>query len=307
MRNFINSLRLPRVRIGIRSLMFLILLLAIWLGWKAEKARIQRHVVQDFSPGNRLEYDYEIYSSSDFNFMNYPLAARNRENLIATQERAYPGLRRKAAFFIARHLGPEYAGDLTRVQLIHWPSDADLYKLKDLHYIEVLSAPNHNRGGKRRSRFASKGKITDSGLAYIEGFRHLRALDLTGSRIGGKGLSHLAGLQKLRSLNLSDTLTCDAALGDLTPLKELEVLELDGTAVGDEGARRLSRFRKLRRLSLNGTKVSEIGLSYLMKLPKLEYLDIGGTKISESDLAALRKTRPALSISNYFISRNLDF
>jgi hypothetical protein len=84
-------------------------------------------------------------------------------------------------------------------------------------------------------------KVTDSGLAALEGMKNLHRLHLEKTGITDAGLSHLKGLTALEYLNLYNTAVTDAGVSDLSNLKALKNVYLWQSKVTDTGAETLKK------------------------------------------------------------------
>lgn len=82
-------------------------------------------------------------------------------------------------------------------------------------------------------------RVTDDGLACLDGSTSLQTLNLSGAEISDAGLQHLGGLTNLQTLNLEGTKVTDAGLGQLKGLTKLHTLVLGGTKVTNAGVRGL--------------------------------------------------------------------
>ena len=78
-------------------------------------------------------------------------------------------------------------------------------------------------------------RISDAGLAHLEGLTKLRTLDLYNTRISDAGLRHLKGLMNIRYLNLDGTRITDAGLPHLKGLTSLKELRVFRTGVTEAG------------------------------------------------------------------------
>jgi hypothetical protein len=89
-------------------------------------------------------------------------------------------------------------------------------------------------------------------------------LDLGVTKVTDAGVAHLEGLKQLRHLDLACQIT-DAALKHLRPLSELQTLNLSDTRVTDAGLEHLESLTKLRRVRLYFDKVSVEGIKKLQQ------------------------------------------
>ena len=120
----------------------------------------------------------------------------------------------------------EHLGNATLVSLMDTKiTDAGMANLQGLTNVEEL--------------FLAGTRITDAGLVHLEDLTNLEELELSGTQITDAGLMHLKGLIKLDTLFLEETQISDAGLVHLKSLTNLEGLELSNTQVTDEGVSKL--------------------------------------------------------------------
>jgi hypothetical protein len=136
-------------------------------------------------------------------------------------------------------------------------SDEDLRHVSGLSELETLS-------------LYADSRVTDAGMRYLGGLRHLRVCVLGCSpghrnQITDAGLSYLAGLRKLETLSVSQTLITDAGLTQLNKLTSLKRLGLSGSQVTDQGLAHLGARKTLQEVVLYGTRVTENGAASLQR------------------------------------------
>ncbi len=126
-----------------------------------------------------------------------------------------------------------------------------------------------------RSLYLGNTGLTDVGMEHLGRLKSVILLDLQGcEKITDAGLAHLQGHPSLGSLNLTQTQVTDAGLAHLHDLK-LVYLDLRATQVTDTGLAHLSGLTTLTHLDLRGTEVSDRGLEHLAGLTSLVYLYLG--------------------------------
>jgi Leucine-rich repeat (LRR) protein len=166
----------------------------------------------------------------------------------------------------------DQAGRITRVDLrSSWVTDADLAQLAALPGLEYLdlSLTRITDHGLQQLRNAPAvvelnlyyaELITDEGVAAIKDWKHLKRVNLRGTRITDTTLEHLAGIGTLESI--------DAGFAQVT----------------DVGPDRLTALPHLRQLTLGGNKLTDVGLQPLRHLQDLTYLDLSGVQRTDSGL-----------------------
>jgi Leucine-rich repeat (LRR) protein len=151
---------------------------------------------------------------------------------------------------------PRYAAmpDLRRLDLsLTRLSDRGLRALKSAPAIEDLNL-----------YFAEQ--ITDEGASVVRNWKHLKSLNLRGTKITDNTLELLAGVPTLESLDIG------------------------WAQITDTGLEHLTALINLRRLTFGGNKLTDTALGFLRQMPQLEYLDIGGQQRTDSGLWSLTLT-----------------
>ncbi len=106
-------------------------------------------------------------------------------------------------------------------------------------------------------------KVTDAGLAQLEGLPDLDTLNLGGARIDGSGLAHLRASTKLKWLSLECTHVDDAGLTNLAGFSDLTYLNLLSTPVTDASVDVLLKLSHLEIVVVSGTKLTDAGIKRL--------------------------------------------
>lgn len=178
--------------------------------------------------------------------------------------------------------GAAKIGDLKKVDRLYLDrtriTDEGLSKLKELN-LQFLSLADT--------------KISDSGLANLEGMKKLMYLNLGKCKVTDAGLEQVKNCSNLRSLLLDYTQVTDAGLAHLPDLKKLNALDLRGTKITNSGLTDLSKLDLLRGLDVSDNRnISDQGFA---QLEHLERLNVSNTKVS--DLAGLKMALPKCRIS----------
>lgn len=246
-------------QISLRTLLGLITVAAIGLGYITHRAREQRAAVARIKElGGLVHYDYQL-----------------KDNFAAQEPPGWPWLRRL--------VGDEYFQDVARVMLDKTPvSDSDLPVIYKLRKPIVLSLGHTD--------------ISDEGLVYFEGLSKLSCLDLRETKITSAGLGRLKPLPSVGSVTLSDTNVGDHGIKALVRWPSLSIINLDGTAVTSEGMKYLSERKSIRFLWLRRTKLDDSAVPFLGKLSNLEELWLDETQITGEGLLALHDQLPKCRI-----------
>mgnify|MGYP001158258526 CR=1 FL=1 len=148
-------------------------------------------------------------------------------------------------------------------------------------------------------------ETTDTLLAHLGNFSHLKQLDLSGSLYSpsernGTGVQHIAHLANIEKVDLNFTATSDAGLGSIKLFQELRELHLRGCEnitddaiihlseithlqnlilpyqIGDQGLAHLKGLREMQDLVLSSTQITDAGLVHIQKMAELHTLQLNG-------------------------------
>ena len=148
-------------------------------------------------------------------------------------------------------------------------------------------------------------ETTDTLLAHLGNFSHLKQLDLSGSLYSpsernGTGVQHIAHLANIEKVDLNFTATSDAGLGSIKLFQELRELHLRGCEnitddaiihlseithlqnlilpyqIGDQGLAHLKGLREMQDLVLSSTQITDAGLVHIQEMAELHTLQLNG-------------------------------
>ena len=279
-------------RMSPRSLMVVILILGVFLGWRVNRAHNQRRAVNVIRRGGGIvTYDYQ-YDDGKF---------------LGTNAKPH------APEWLRRAIGEEY---FREVKMVTFRSPLRALMGGTLTVTDDTMAAVAGLDQLESLHFNNGVTLSDGSLAHLSGLTRLERLDLQRSvGLTNRGLSHLGKLTNLRELNLNETSVSDASLESLRGIRGLEHLYLAHTKLTDAGLARIRQqwgnslqsliilgapgvtdagmvhFRgmvKLRNLYLYRTPVTDAGLANLSGLTDLVRLDIPGSLITDASLVHLR-------------------
>jgi hypothetical protein len=161
-------------------------------------------------------------------------------------------------------------------------SDAGLVHLQTLTNLEYLILNE---------------RITDEGLAHLNGLKQLKSLSLGQTKVTGVGFARLAGLSHLSEIDLTNSQANDAGLKEICGHVQLQTLKLGNTRMTDEGAVHLRRLEKLQSLTLHRTDISDEGLRSIATLPNLQTLTLDGTKVTDRGIQQLVNLKNLQAVS----------
>ena len=269
-------------RFSLRSMLLLVVVIAIPLAWKVNRARNQRAVVAELRKLNaQIDYyhGYEHYYEME--------ATKGVQRFVPP-----PGGK-----WLHDLLGREYFVEVIQVT-VDGPQVTDdtlalIAKLPEIKYVNLNSAPG----------------ITDDGLVHFANIHNLEGVTLISDRISSAGLMHLTGLKRLKKLWGAGWIT-DASLEQISKLNGLELLDIGKVAqITDKGLKHIGKLHNLRSLCI-GTggwygedsgkqdcmTVSEQGLAKLYELKRLETLTLNTTRVTRIGREKLQKALPNCQI-----------
>ncbi|MBI2810679.1 MAG: hypothetical protein HYX67_07620 [Candidatus Melainabacteria bacterium] len=132
-------------------------------------------------------------------------------------------------------------------------------------------------------------EVGDRGLHLLKNLP-LADLSLTTSKVTDRGIASLEGQQKLWKLGLGSTLITDACLPSLAKIESLSWLELGETGVTINGLKALRNHKNLASLIVPNCNLTDNDVQQLANnFPHLDKIDISGNKITDKSLAYLAK------------------
>jgi Leucine-rich repeat (LRR) protein len=249
--------RSPRggwLRFSLRSLLVLVTLLAMGLGWFAY-----------WREGKRREA-----AAGDW-VLNHGGSIAESNG----REMAHPPL-------WVRWLGPVLPEECLRtvhfVDFLEDPTDADLKVLRDLPNLKQLNL-NHAKN------------ITPAGLAPLAELPKLEVLYLMNTPVGDTGLAQVRNLHGLKEIWVVHTGITDASMPWITSNPKLTHLGAAGARITDQSAPLLARLENLEVLSLVDTQITSRGLADIAKLPRLKHLYLLRTAVDDEGLKHLETTK----------------
>ena len=259
------------LRFSLRSMLLLVLVIAIPLGWKVNRSRNQRIVVAELRKLNaRIIYDYQIVNGI-----------------------YVPNLPQPGPKWLTDLLGKEYF-----IEVYHVAVDGPQVNDKTIVLISklpgVVSVALVGR--------TSGAGITDDGMAHLAEMANLENLALRSNRITGTGLMHLRWLRRLKTLVSSGRIT-DEALEQISKLEHLELLHLSQAAqVTDRGLAHIAKLTNLQSLRLEGggqrdcMRITDEGLVNLYGLKNLGFLSLNSTEVTQAGIVSLKEALPKCKI-----------
>ena len=173
-------------------------------------------------------------------------------------------------------------GQIVAVDLrASWVTDSDMANLAALPTLSRLDL--------------SLTRITDHGLQQLKAAQGITDLNLYYAElITDAGLSTVKGWKHLRRLNVRGTKVTDTTLQHLSSVASLESLDIGYAQITDVGLDLMTSLPNLKELTIGGNKLTDLGLQPLRQLPGLTYLDLSGSERTDSGLWSISLSEPGL-------------
>ena len=309
-----------RFQFSIRSLLVLVVVVAIpfsWLAVEMKAAREQKQVVTRINETEGwIAYDYQFDPADtwienpqppepswlryligdDFFFEIVEIRFEKHLNSLDEQTERVPKVTNADLAEYPKRL-PRLRNltlsdtGVTEVGLSYLKGVTNLESLRFTRRDGVISAGEVQQLGElRQLRYLSLWcmEITDADLQHLECLTELQSLQLACNPLTDQCLVHLSSMAQLKSLNLRYTRVTDSGLQMLAVLNQLLDLNIEGTKITDVGLEHLKGLKQLRELRLGDTQVTDAGLEHLTGLTQLRELDLSRTCITNNGLKHLK-------------------
>jgi Leucine Rich repeat len=268
------------LRFSLRTLLVVMTVLCVWLGFKVNAARRQKEAVEAIiKAGGTVTFGYQC------------VPVRGNPDALALDPNALPN----APAWLRTCLGDDFFRTADEVILNGRAiSDEDLAQTMNLPGIWYLFLTDVK---VVRVDSDNQRLIQDADLVGLGQLGELRRLALGKADINGFGLASLVNLKHLKSLNVVNTHVDDSGMeyiGRIVPLADLNV---GGTRISDSGLKQLRSLTNLKALNLDDTDISDAGLEYLKVLTNLTNLDLSGTRVTTQGIRELQKALPNTKIT----------
>jgi hypothetical protein len=209
--------------------------------------------------------------------------------------------RDSAGRIIAVNLRGSWINDVEMIELARLPDlerlDLSHTRISDEGMLNLKPAPKI----KELKLFYSEW-ITDQGMTAIKQWKHLRCLDLRGTRISDGTLEVVSRLTGLESLDIAHTEVTDVGLDNLITLVNLKELALGRGRLSNSGLAALRMLPTLTHLDLSGARptppdnpggrggaagIPEETLKAIAELTDLRVLNLGYSAIAADGLRVL--------------------
>jgi hypothetical protein len=252
---------------SLRTLLVLLLVAGVFLGWRTHRARTNRQRVASVRNAvdeieklsGKVDWKYEVLRDTTWleRMFDDPGGADDPVGVLNVSH---------------VHLGAS-----TSV------TDAGLETLKELTSL-------------RRLRISSS-HITDAGLKYLKGLTNLESLELRGTEATDAEMQRLTRLTNRHFPDRSITKLTDASLEQLKGPTNLKILGLVDSDVTDAGLKHLKGLTTLEDLVLRSINITDAGLAHLEGMTNLKHLDLRFTGVTLAGVKKLQQALPNCKIS----------
>jgi hypothetical protein len=166
-----------------------------------------------------------------------------------------------------------------------WVNDADMLSLGSMPDLETLDL-SHTR-------------ITDEGMLRLKSAPKIRDLNLFYAEwVTDQGLTAIRDWKHLKRLNVRGTRISDGTLEIVSHMAGLEALDIAHTSVTDNGLDYLITLVNLKELSLGRGRLTNASLEILKMLPTITYLDLSGARPAPPDMPGRASARQGIPESS---------
>jgi Leucine-rich repeat (LRR) protein len=254
---------------SLRTLIVLVTIIALWLGWWVHSAREQQKAIAAIrAAGGGTSYDFQAgdhrCQRGQWGILLFPPSIVDKfgedyfQNVVG------------ALFSFNQRPLPSLTDETMR-----WVGELSQLEALDAGFLPT--------------------KLTDSGVSHLAGLRQLRRISLVSESLTDESLRVLGSLQRLEELDLSlgwhqirpPRKITDTGMHHLRSLSDLHCLRIGNTAIADAGISSISKMTKLCVLELPGSQVTGRGFALLPTMPSVEHLDLWGAPLDDTGLAHL--------------------
>jgi internalin A len=171
--------------------------------------------------------------------------------------------------------------------------DLSLTRITDRGLQDLKTAPDIEDLNLYYAEF-----ITDQGLSVVKGWKHLKHLNVRGTKASDSTLEFLSNMDSLESVDIAFAMVTDIGLNHLTSLPNLKELSIGGNKLTDVGLLALREMPALTSLDLSGThredsglwfvSITDEGMDAISTLKNMQRLVLSGTTVTARNLAKLK-------------------
>ena len=247
-------------RFSLRTLLIVVILVAVGLGLLMRQVHEQRETVQR-----------EEAAVAELNKLGGSVVCAIQA------EPVLPSL----PVWLRKILGDE---EYQPVESVLYRANRAIVELGSRHPIEIEGLSSSSTQG------------TDAGLKHIGQLTAVRGLYMENRNFENAELEYLCKLTSLKHIDLKHTPITDVGLEHIGRLTTLQSLDLCDTKITDAGLKHIAKMTGLQTLFMNNTQITDAGLEHIAKLTGLQTLFIDNTQITDVGLAKLKIALPQCRI-----------
>ena len=256
------------LRFSLRSLMLLVAIVSIplgWMAWQVNRVRNQRLIVAELSSvGGQVIYSY-------------------RSQQMRPQEPPGPKWLRSL-------LGDDIFSDVKEVDIRHdHVTEQTLARIATLHAVHTLHMES--------------GQISDNGLAHLAKMSTLQQVVLQSRGFSDASLAQLTKSKGLKALTVYSPKLTDVGLKYVGKLKKLETIDIMADKVTGDGLAQIATLPSLNHLYLVSEQLADAGLVHLHRAPKLKSIVLFKGKVTKEGIERLSEALPGCSVH---LARNVE-
>lgn len=298
-------MRLPRF--GMRTLMCVITLVAVILGWQVTKAERQRRLVEALEArGARFIYAHEDgppQPIANAPGTTFPLSLLSKHYFyrivgvsLEKQVPAVDELQRLRTLGEVKYLECG-GGELTPAHFLA------LQEMESLEQLWLRKVTFDNADLQKlitlprlRSLALDDSSLNGAGLSHVGKCYGLESLVIRGTQVQSGDLALIRGLSKLGYLDAQRTELCDDDMASILQLKALTGIDLP-PQLTDAAMVELAQHPGLQVVRVHDSPITDAGLQELLALPRLRSLWLYNTAVTPAWIQQTQQQSPQVSLT----------
>jgi Leucine Rich Repeat (LRR) protein len=274
------------LRMSLRTLLALVTVFGVWLGFQVAAAKRQRDALRVLDEAGQWGHFFD-YQCSPAGPPKYFTSVPNAVPPAPQWLRNLAGEDAFRTVYFLQWEGAQRRSGMREAEL------AAVGQLTDLRLLGLIKANVVVEGS------AAIRPLNDADLARLARLTKLEWLELEANDFDGTGFASLQNMKQLKCLQLALSHFTDAGMQELAKLTTLESLTLVRVYPPPDSLKHLTALKELRFLDLSHNEITDSDLEFLSALTKLQFLNLRGTRVSR-ELVDRLKQRPNLSIQSDF-------
>jgi Leucine Rich repeat len=273
-------------RFRLLTLLVLVSIYALWLGFVSHKAGLQRDAVSALrNRGFGVAYDYQMPSLWNPQIQATPFGPKWLHDVIGDD------YFQSVAFVTSGN--PVTKEDMTHIAAFPELERLILWDCPTITGEDLQGFPHFS---KLVTLALSNSSLTDNDLAQLPKLDTIMSLKIEGAQITDEGLKHLSRFTSLTGLELQGNNVTGAGLVDLRKLDQLGYLSLNGCPITDSGLSHIAEIPSIRHLDVGHTRITDAGMVYLSSLTNLQNLELNSTAVSDESIQYLVEAKGLLTL-----------